>query len=292
MRKIQRTMLIVFILCAWCSMASAGDLDQGLTLMKSGQLGAAAEFFNSFVQTHPKDKKQTPEALAMTGRILDAMADYLTGEAEKKCYWGRSKERSPECMRAEAESLNAKYGAGAFQYEHAILYIFYTGSHFKELLSKFPKSSYAAEAEFYLLLHNLAGHPDVVLPRIKEYLSSHKRGEWNRRALLLWARVNEDIWFVHRNWSWVLYNDQVSPEDLMIRAEPYRQEALRTFRDLMKDKDTFEGKAAAREYASLDANSDDGVTYSIVNDSSPGTLAAWGVDAPAQMPAQTRERKR
>ncbi|MFA4874340.1 MAG: hypothetical protein WC956_08025 [bacterium] len=292
MKKICSAILIVLILGAWCGVALADALDQGREMARSGQLNAAAEFFNRYVQGHPDDKKLTPEALAWNGRILDAMADFLTGEAEKKCYWGREKARSPECMQREADTLNAKYGTGAFQYEHAVLFIYYTGSHYRQIISQFAKSGFAPEAEFYLLLHNLSGHPDVVLPKIKAFLSKYPKGDWHRRGLLLWARANEDIWFIHRKWSWVIYNDQVAPEELMIRAEPYRQEALKTYQQLMKDKDTFEGNAAAREYAALSASQDDNVVYSIVNDSSPGTLAAWGVSAPPQMPAQTREQRK
>jgi hypothetical protein len=259
-------------------MAHADELDQGRQLYSSGDLKGAAEFFNRYVAANP-DGKLTAEALAMCGRSLDGIADSLTGEAEKACYWTKGGGGTPACMQKYAEQFNQRYGAGAFRYEHAVTFINYTGSHYKTLLDRFPKSDYAAEADFYLLLHDLVGHPDIVLPKIKAYLSRHSKGEWNRKGLLLWARANEDTWYVHRKWSWVLYNYQISPDDLIIKAEPYRQEALRTFEKLMKEKDTFEGKAAAREYALLKDNKEDMVTYSIVNDSSPGTLASWGIGA-------------
>lgn len=256
----------------------AGDLDMGYSLEQSGQLEAAAEFFCRYATSHPNDGTNTPEALLRCGRLLDSLQDVLTGRAEKRCYWGRRGD--PDCMRQDATALNSRFGAGSFQYEHAILYIPYTGIHYRTLMNRFPSNKYAPEADFYLLLKELTGHPDVVLPKIKAFLSRHKKGEWNRRGLLLFARVNEDVWYIHRKWSWVLYNYQISPEELIIRAEPYRQEALRTYKALMKEGNTFEGQAAAREYALLDANQEDGHTYSIVNDSSAGTLSTWGIAAP------------
>lgn len=279
---------VVLLIAAAALPAAADDLDQGRSLMRQGQLDAAAQFFNSFVLQRPSDKL-APEALALSGRCLDAMADYLSGEAEKRCYWGREKARTPECMQREADALNARYGPGAFQYEHAVLFIFYTGSHYRQLLSAYPKSAYAPEAEFYQLLRQLGGHPDTVIPRINAFLSRAK-GEWNRRGQLLLARVNEDVWYVMRKWSWVLFNDQIDQAELIVRAEPYRQAALRAYQQLMKDKGSCEGAAAAQEYARLQATQDDNVVYSIVNDASPGVLSKWCVDAPPQVPAQTRER--
>ncbi|MFH1830765.1 MAG: hypothetical protein ABH871_08340 [Pseudomonadota bacterium] len=277
MKKILFGCTLILVLLCISSIALADDLDQGRALMQQGNLGAAAQFFSQYVRSHPNDKKLTPEALAMTGRILDKLSDSLTGEAEKKCYWVKGGARNPECMRTEAESFNAKFGPGSFKYEHAITFISYTGSQYKELLKRFPKSNYAPEAEFYILLQNLGGHPDQVLPRIKKFLADHKGGEWNRIGLLLWARVNEDIWHVHRKWSWVLFNEVVDPDELIIRAEPYRQEALKTYKNLKGKKD-FVGTKANEEYAKLNAQDDDGHLYSIVNDANPGTLDMWGVE--------------
>ncbi len=260
----------------WVAPAGADELDQGKALMKT-QPEQAAELICRWAQAHPKEKKRTPEALALCGRLLDRLQDGLTERAEKKCYWAKGAPRTPACMQAEAQGLNARFGSGSFAYEHAITYIPYTGVQYRRLLSDFPKSSWAAEADFYTLLREVRGHPDKVLPRIKAFLKRRPRGEWNRRGRLLWARVNEDVWFVHRKWSWVLFNSAIAPDELLIRAEPYRQEALRTYRDLMKDKKSFEGRAAAQEFLKLQAQQEDGVTYSIVNDSSPGTLDKWGI---------------
>ncbi|MFH0799571.1 MAG: hypothetical protein V2A66_05245 [Pseudomonadota bacterium] len=288
--KLRRIACVAAVsLLALVSTAFAAELDQGKQMMSAGDLQGAAEFFNRYAASHPDDSKATPEALALCGRTLDALADSLTGSAEKRCYWGKGGGGGPDCMQREASSFNAKFGEGAFRYEHAITYIVYTGSHYRRLLDRFPKSDYAAEADFYLVLHDLQGQPDVVLPKIKAFLSRHPKGEWNLRGLLLWARVNDDVWYVHKKWSWVLYNSQISQDELIIRAEPYRQEALRTYERLMKEKGTFEGRAAEREYALLNANKENGTVYSIVNDSSPGTLSSWGVAAPAP-PVQPPDR--
>lgn len=263
------------------SVAVAGELDQGKQMMAAGDLQGAAEFFNRYAAAHPSDATNAAEALALCGRVLDTLADALTGQAEKSCYWGKGGSRSPDCMQRFVAQYNARFGEGSFRYEHAITYILYTGMHYQMLSSRFPQSPYSGEADFYLLLKQLVGHPDTVLPKIKAFLAKHSKGDWNRKGLLLWARVNEDVWYVHRKWSWVLYNYQISPEELMVKAEPYRQEALKTYQRLMKDQGTWEASAAAREYALLKDNTEDGTVYSIVNDSTPGTLATWGVAQPA-----------
>jgi hypothetical protein len=275
MKKILFGCVLSLSLLSLSSIAMGDGLDQGRAFVREGNMEAAAQFFSQYATSHPDDKKLTPEALALTGRILDTLSDSFTGAAEKKCYWVKGGSRDPDCMKREADSLNAKFGQGSFEYEHAITFISYTGSHYREIMDRFSKSGYAPEAEFYLLLRNLSGHPDQVLPRIKKFLGNSK-GEWNRRGLLLWARVNEDIWHVHRKWSWVLFNEVVDPEELIVRAEPYRQEALRTFSKL-KGKNDFVGKKAKEEYAKLSANQEDGHLYSIVNDANPGTLDMWGV---------------
>jgi hypothetical protein len=280
MKRTGLYMLIVMALIVFAQTAVADGLDEGRNLMRQGKLEQAAQFFNDYAKAHPRDKKLTPEALAMAGRILDVLADSLTGRAEKTCYWKKGAARNPDCMQKQAEALNEKYGKGAFEYEHAVTFIPYTGFHYREILSRYPRSRYAIEAHFYVLLKNLKGHPDQVLPRIREFAKKYGKGEWKRRAQLLWARVNEDVWYVHREWSWVLFNEVVDQEELIIRAEPYRQEALRTYEKIAGGKDAI-GRMAAIEYAKLKENQDDGHLYGIVNDSSPKTLSVWGVDAPS-----------
>ncbi len=286
--KRKTAVLALAVLCLFSGSAFAGALDAGDAMLSQGDLEGAAQFFAEYASRNPGDKENSPEALAKAGRILDALADSFTGRAEKSCYWGKGG-GSPECMQRFASQYNSKFGEGSFRYEHAVTFIPYTGSHYRLLLAKYPSSKYAPEADFYLLMRELVGHPDIVLPRIKAFLSKYPKGEWNRRGLLLWARVNEDVWYVHRKWSWVLFNYQVSPEDLIIKAEPYRQEALRTYEKLMRDSKSPEGAAAAREYAILKDNGEDGVTYSIVNDSSPGTLSSWGVSTVAPPPPSQDE---
>ena len=267
---------LITVMVAHINSACAADpLLQGRDMVKAKRYEAAAVFFNRYAVAHPKDKKYTPEALAETARLLDAMTDKISGKAEKHCYWRRGAKRNPDCMEGEVRKLNALFGAGAFRYEHAVTYILYTGLQYKEILERFPKSKYASEAKFFLLIHSLIGHPDKVLPKIKAFCKK-TRGEWKDRCTLLWARANEDTWYVHRKWSWVLYNQRIAPEELLIRSEPYRQAALKAFAKLKK-KRGFIGETARREYDLLKQNKDDGVVYSIVNDSGPGTLADWGV---------------
>jgi len=246
--------------------ANAGNLDNGYAMLNLGQFQQAANFFCGYARAG----KNVPESLALCGRLLDKISDSLTGSAEKKCYW--NKKGSYECMQREASILNSRFGHSSFTFNHNLLSIVYTGAQYRIIISKFPHSRYRPEADFYLLLKSLRGHPTIVLPRIKAFISKYSSGVWHRKGLLLWARVNEDIWYVHKKWSWVLYNYTLAPDELVIRAEPYRQEALKAYRELKKYHNTFEGITAAIEYLKLKANQDDGVLYSIVNDSYPGTL--------------------
>lgn len=291
--KIKKPALAILIFAALSLVPlflRADDLDEGRRLLADGDLQAAAEILNRYAASHPDDSKKTPEALALCGRALDGSADALTGAAEKACYWTKGGGGSPDCMQQHAAKYNRRFGADSFRYEHAITYVVYTGAHYRKILENFPKSAYVPEADFYLLLHSLVGHPDTVMPRIKAFLAKYPKGEWNRKGLLLWARVNEDIWYVHRKWSWVLYNYQIAPDELLIRAEPYRQEALRAYETLMKSKKTFESKVAEQEYALLKNNRENERTFSIVNDSIPGTMMGWGVEtsgSPVIGPANT-----
>ena len=268
---------IVFLFAA---ASGAGELDEGKRMMDGGNLQGAAEFFNAYASKNPSDSENSAEALAMAGRILDVMADPLTGQAEKSCYWGKGG-GSAECMQRFASQFNARFGEGAFRHDAAVNFVAYTGSHYRRIASQYPKSRYAPEADFYLLLRDLVGQPEEVEKRVKAFLSKYPKGEWNRKGLLLWARINEDIWHVYRKQGWFLSNSRVSPEDMIIRAEAYRKEALGTYAKLMRESGTFEGAAAAREHGNLMENREDSVTYSIVNDSTPGSLSAWGISQPS-----------
>ncbi len=274
-RVLLPTLLLIAMVAISSNAWAVDPLIDGQKLIAAKRYEAAAIFFSRYAREHPGDKKYTPQALVQTGRLLDAMTDRISGKAEKHCYWRRGAKRNPNCMRDEVGKLNGLFGAGAFRYEHAVTYILYTGLQYKEILKRFPKSEYVSEAKFFLLIHDLIGQPDVVLPRIKSFCKKTKRG-WKDRCGLLWARANEDTWYVLRKWSWVFYNDRLAPDELLIRSEPYRQEALRTFARL-KRKKGFVGESAKREWKILEENGEDRITYSIVNDSSPGTLADWGV---------------
>jgi hypothetical protein len=262
------------------AIARASEIDDARNTIQSGQLEAGAQSLVRFIKANSNDSKQTPEALLLLGNTLNRLADLFSERVEMACYWGKSGE-SLTCPRGEVEKLNAIYGAGAFKFVTDIAYVPYSGIHFQEILNRFPKSQQAPEAEFQLLLKNLVGHPKDVLPRVKSFLDKYKDGEMNRKALLLWARVNEDIWYIHHSWSWVIYNERYSQEELMVKAEPYRQEALKTYEKLIsKYSGTFEATAGKREYDSLKANQDDGETYSILQDTVGGSPDKWGSTIP------------
>ncbi|MBI4126652.1 MAG: hypothetical protein HY465_04085 [Deltaproteobacteria bacterium] len=255
------------------------DFDTAKTYLKQGASEVAAQSFVSFAFSNPKNKK-APEALAMAARILDKLQDAITERYEKQCYWAKGAPRTPACMEAGARELNTHFGEGAFHYIGGteIAFLEYTGSHYRHIAEHYAKSDFADEADFYLLLHNLKQHPDIVLPMIQAFLKRHSKGEWHRRGLLLWARVNEDVHFIWKKWSWVVYNGVISDDELIIKAEPYRREAVAAFEKVIKTgKGSFEGKAAQRDLAQFRLNGTDGTIYSITNDSSPGTWEVWGI---------------
>ncbi len=277
-RDTRRKTGCLFVLCFLflARTAAASDFDNAKNMIMSGQVEAGAQALARIVRTNP-----SPEALLLLGRSLDRLQDLFSERAEKTCYWGKSSSANSGCAQAEAEKLNSIYGAGAFKFITDIAYVPYTGIHYKEILSKYKGSKEAGEAEFQLLLKDLVGHPSVVLPKVKSFMDKHSSGELGRKAMLLSARVNQDIWYIHRSWSWVLYNEQFSPDELIVKAEPYRQEALKTFEKIAgKYSGTFEGKAAQNELSLLKNNQDDGETYSILQDSVGGSPDKWGSPIP------------
>ena len=206
------------------------------------------------------------------GMKLDKMSDSLTEKAEKGCYWGKKKERSNSCLQDYVKKFNAEFGGGAFELVSELNIIRYTGVDFKKLMKEFPKSSYAGEADLYIVSRDLVGNPDVVLPKVENFLDRHPSGEAYRKGLLLSARLNQDIWWIHKKWSWVLYNGKVSEEELATKAEVYREKALKLFGEVsQKFGRSAEGKAARAESALLKTGKDDGKIYGIINESLTGT---------------------
>ena len=267
----------VFFLIGTSVFAAKSSMDDADAKLKSGDLKGAAVAYIDYYNNNKRDKSSA-RALAMTGRIMDKLREVVSEEAEKKCYWGKNTPKTPQCMEKEVKEYNKIFGKDALEYigGTSIAYIDYTGSHYKELLKKFKNNKYSEEAEFYLMLQNLKGHPDEVLPKVKSFLGERKSGEWKKRSLLLWARVNQDVWNVWKEWSWVVFNKKISDDEMIVRAEPYRQEALKTFSQI-KGNSGFIGKAAKSEYKMLNDQVDDGIHYSITNDSTPGTWANWGL---------------
>lgn len=255
-----------------------GNINAFRDMVGRGELFDAAKGYYGFYEKN-KGAKQSDEALAMVARILDSLQDKLTENAEKKCYWVKSAPRTPDCMHKETAWLNKTFGENSFKYTggEGVAFINYTGEHYKILEKKYKRSPYADEAEFYILLNNLIGMPDDVVPRVEGFVASHKDGYWNRVGSFLLARVNEDVWHVWKKWTWVIYNKKIGEDELIVKAEPYRQAALRILKELAK-KDDFIGKKAASEYAMLNAQEYEGTLYSITNASTPGTWQSWGLN--------------
>lgn len=208
---------------------------------------------------------ETAEDLLAQGRKLDQYAEQVNNDAEQACYRGRGS-HTPQCMVNYTQKINATYGAGSFQFVPTQIIIRYTGTHYQQVLDKYPNSPQAAEAAYYLLEKNLIGNPDEVLGRVQNYITTYK-GPFNLKAQLLYARLNEDLWWIHRKWSWMLYNGSLSEDELVIRGEKYRQAAIRAYEALIKKSGgSPEGKLAKQELAAAKALQDDGRLYGIVSD--------------------------
>ncbi|PIR26315.1 MAG: hypothetical protein COX62_01060 [Deltaproteobacteria bacterium CG_4_10_14_0_2_um_filter_43_8] len=261
------------------SSAFASQFDDGMKLLKEKKLEESAKMLSQFAQEHPRESNAA-QALAVTARILDLLQDTFSERAEKKCYWGSKAPSTPACMRDEAKRLNEIYGKNAFDYigGTSVAYIAYTGSHYKTVLKRHSKSTFVDEAEFYQLLLKLEGHPDKVLPRIEKFQKQHPSGEWNRKARLLWARVNEDVSFIWRKWTWVLFNGKITEDELIVRSAPYQRAAIAAYTELAKQHAaTVEGRMAAEELKQLQATGDNGNVISITNDASATPWSKWGV---------------
>ncbi len=281
MKKIIICTIAIVFSVSTTAMAKTDNYELGKKLIFQGNLEQGAKLLQTYVNKHKRNKKITPKALLLLGQTLDRWADKLSEQAEMKCYW-KKKDNGHKCMQEQAKAANKVFGKGAFKPETSIAYIPYTGIHYKLILKRFRKSKQAPLAAFQLLLKDLVGHPDKVLPKIKKFLKKYPSGEAHRKGLLLWARVNEDIWYIHRDWSWVLYNDKVAPEELIIRAEPYRQQAIKAYKTLIsKYPKTFEGKTAKKELAMVKKHKYDSETYSILADSVGGAPGKWGTPIPA-----------
>lgn len=265
---------IIGLLAFFAAAIFSGDVfaSAGESLFSSKQYEAAADVFTAELQQNSANPKKTAYNLLMLGQSLDKALGEINTKAERECFrsgkGGSGGGGGKLCMMEFAEKLNAKYGPASFVYDEQQILLVYTGAQFRTILEKYPKSDVAAQADYLLLSKKLIGSPDAVLPQIKDFIERNKSGEFNRKGQLLWARINEDIWVIHRKWSWVLYNWSISPEELIVKAEPYRQEAIRSFEELIKAAPrSEEGKAAKKELELLKKYQDDGKIYGIINES-------------------------
>ena len=161
---------------------------------------------------------QPAQDLLKRATALQSVASSYTEASEKECYWKPKSPKTQDCMQKQVSFYNQEAGAGSFVFDPQLNVIRYTGLHFQQILDQYPGTSAAAEADYFLLTKQLVGHPDVVLPRVKNYLQRNPEEKWQSKGLLLWARLNEDAWWIHRKWSWVLYNGEVSPEELIVKS--------------------------------------------------------------------------
>jgi hypothetical protein len=229
----------------------------GMTILFCASLALAVDA--------PVVQGDSPKDLITLGRALDHYAEQVNNDAEQTCYRGKGP-RTPQCMTNYANKMNAKYGAGAFVFIPTQIIIRYTGTQYQQVIDKAPNSPEAAEAAYYLLEKNLIGNPDEVLKRVQDYIAQYK-GAFNLKARLLYARLNEDLWWIHRKWAWMLYNGSVSEDELIVRGEKYRQAAIKAYEDLIKKAGgSPEGKIAKQELAAVKNLQDDGRLYGIVSD--------------------------
>lgn len=211
-------------------------------------------FFLSF-NLYADDPAKT---LYEKAKELTKLADSLTGKAEKACYWGK-KEGGSSCMKQFAKEYNDQYGKGSFIYVVPLNVIQYTGIHFHQLMKKFPQSSYAAAADYDLLLPLLVGQPDEVVSKVEDFLRRYPSGEWHWKGKLLLARIYQDIWALHRGGLGAV--STAGPQK-------YQELALRHFKDVFQNaSSSAEGKAAKQEYNLLKAGKDDGKFYGISSES-------------------------
>lgn len=262
MRRSGFGILTLVVVLVFCTTVSAKDstLSEAEKLYKGGGYGNAADLLMPAVSSGQAD----PKAVILYGKCLEGMTEEINTAAEMRCYRGKGGSPTPNCMQSYAETMNSKYGAGSFEYNPSLVTIKYTGVHFGSAGLEAGGSEVAAEAAYNRLGKELVGSPSEVLSRINGFLEKYPKGEWNRKGQLLLARINEDIWWVHRNWAWLLYNWDMSQDELIVRGEKYRQTAMEAFK---KVKGGPEGKAAKKELNMLLKYKSDGKMYGIVNES-------------------------
>lgn len=258
MRKLFRVLFFSFLLLSvsFNSFSKEDLYKKAENLFNSGEFQVAADILIAKV----KESKAGSKVKVLYGRCLEGMTEKINTDAEMKCYRSPKAPKHFSCMKKYAENMNKKYGAGSFEYVHNIVTIRYSGMHY----SGAKNGNITSEAAYYELTKNLIGKPALVLENIDKYIEKYGKGVWRKRALLLKARINEDIWWIHKNWSWLLYDGRISEEDLLIQGEAYRQEAIKLFK---KVRGGAEGKMAKKELKLLKKSESDGKFYGIINES-------------------------
>lgn len=250
-------------------------MEEGDNLFKAGSYKEAAKWYQNYANTQAKGDKEKAEALGKFGQSLEKLSDGYSADAEKKCYW--QSRAGTVCMENYVKQLNAEWGDGAFEYVANLNIIKFAGGFYKQLSASSSDESVICDADFNTLSRNTLGQPDEVLARVDSFMQKYPDGACYRKGLLLKARLNEDLWYIHLKWSFVLYNWRLSEEELIVRSEKYRNEAVKLYEELIsKFKRTPEAEIAKKELKLVKAHKTDGKLYGIINESMVQGISADG----------------
>jgi hypothetical protein len=275
MKKTIITFSVVALLLFSFQAFAKNGMDEGDNLFKAGSYKEAAKWYLNYANTQAKGDKEKAEALNKAGQSLEKLSDGYSADAEQRCYW--KSRAGAACMENYVRQLNAEWGEGAFEYVANLNIIKFAGSFYKQISSGSTDESVVCEADYNTLSRNLLGQPDEVLGRIDDFMQKYPEGACYRKGLLLKARINEDLWYIHLKWSFVLYNWRLSEEELIVRSEKYRTEAVRLYEELIKKyKRTPEAEIAKKELNLAKQHKTDGKLYGIINESMVQGISADG----------------
>lgn len=275
MKKYIAAFGVIVVLILSVQAFAKNKLEEGDSLFNAGSYKEAAKWYQNFANTQAKGDKEKAEALTKVGQCLEKLSDGYSTDAEQRCYW--KSRAGTACMENYVRQLNAEWGEGAFEYVANLNIIKYAGSHYRQISAGSSDTDVVCEADYNTLTKNLLGQPDEVLSRVDAFMQKYPDGSCYRKGLLLKARLNEDLWYIHLKWSFVLYNWRLSDEELIVRSEKYRIEAVRLFEELVsKFGRTPEGKIAGKELKLAKQHKTDGRLYGIINESMVQSISADG----------------
>ncbi len=269
------SLIIVAVLLVCFNTFAKNGMEEGDNLFKAGNYKEAAKWYQGYASTQAKGDKEKALALGKVGQCLEKLSEGYSTDAEQRCYWKSHAGQS--CMENYVRQLNAEWGEGAFEYVANLNIIKYAGSHYRQIAAGSSDEMVVCEADYNTLSRNLLGQPDEVLTRVDAFMQKYPDGSCYRKGLLLKARLNEDLWYIHLKWSFVLYNWRLSEEELIVRSEKYRTEAVRLYEEIIsKYKRTPEAEAAKKELKLVRQHKTDGKLYGIINESMVQGISADG----------------